>query len=203
MSPRSDDLEISVEVPKFIEKPIDIESSTQLSQLPNYNSETHQVYRKFDVVSLKACFQSKRFYQYIGMLFLASQFGAYFTYAFKNIGLSVKISDKALSMASSASGLIQLLARIAFGCLYDKFGYKCIFYSIMIINALNGLLVYRYRHNEAFFVLCIELTYVVFSGIYSMLPTATYETFGPKQGPRAYAVILLGSTVCAFTSYLE
>ena len=36
-----------------------------------------------------------------------------------------------------------------------------------------------------------------------MLPTATYQTFGPKQGPRAYAVILLGGTICAFTSYIE
>ena len=137
------------------------------------------------------------------MLFLASQFGAYFTYAFKTIGLSVKISDKVLSMASSASGLIQLFARIGFGSLYDKVGFKSIFYSIMALNTLNGLLVYRFRHNEVFFVLCIEMTYIVFSGMYSMLPTATYQTFGPKQGPRAYAVILLGSTVCAFTSYLE
>ena len=108
------------------------------------------------------------------MLFLASQFGAYFTYAFKTIGLSVKISDKVLSMASSASGLIQLFARIGFGSLYDKVGFKSIFYSIMAINTLNGLLVYRFRHNEVFFVLCIEMTYIVFSGMYSMLPTATY-----------------------------
>ena len=106
-------------------------------------------------------------------------------------------------MASSLSGLLQLIARIGFGFLYDKVGYKCIFYAVMTVNALNGLLSYRYRHNEALFVISIELTYIVFSGVYSILPTATHVTFGPKQGPRAYAVILLGGTICAFTSYLE
>lgn len=89
-----------VEMPQS--KPIDIEST----QISNYNSETQEVYRNFDIVSLKACFYSIRFYQYIMMLFLASQFGGYFTYAYKTIGLSVKISDKDLSLASSASGMI-------------------------------------------------------------------------------------------------
>ena len=36
-----------------------------------------------------------------------------------------------------------------------------------------------------------------------MLPTATYQTFGPRQGPRAYAVILLGGSISALTSYIE
>jgi predicted MFS family arabinose efflux permease len=67
------------------------------------------------------------------MLFLASQFGAYFTYAYKTIGLSVKISDKTLSIASSASGLLQLFARVGFGTLYDRVGFKSIFVTIMII----------------------------------------------------------------------
>lgn len=73
----------------------------------------------------------------------------------------------------------------------------------MIINTLNGFLAYKYRHNEAFFVVCIEMTYIVFSGLYSTLPSAIYSTFGPKQGPRAYALILAGGTFTALTSYLD
>ena len=42
---------------------------------------------------------------------------------------------------------------------------------------------------------------MVFAGIYSILPVATYQTFGKKQGPRAFAVILMGNTLGAVTSY--
>jgi len=73
----------------------------------------------------------------------------------------------------------------------------------MAINALNALLVYRFRYNQAVFCLCIELMYMVFAGIYSILPIATYQTFGPKQGPRAFAVILMGNTLGAVTSYID
>ena len=133
-----------VELPKYIEESIDLESkeTRETQQLPNFDPETNMVYREFDLISLKACFKSIRFYQYLMMLFLASQFGGYFSYIYKSIGLSVKISDKTLSMASSASGLVQLFSRIGFGYLYDKFGFKKLFYFIMTINALNGLFVY-------------------------------------------------------------
>lgn len=137
------------------------------------------------------------------MLFLASQFGSYFTYAYKTIGLSVDIPDKDLSYASSASGFLQLITRIALGSLYDKVGFKKIFYGIMIINTFNGLFAYRFRENEALYIICIELTYMVFSGLYSTLPSATYKTFGPKQGPRAYAFILVGGTITSVTSYID
>lgn len=72
----------------------------------NYNKKTGEVFRNFEVENLTACFKSIRFYQYFGMLFLASQFGSYFTYAYKSIGLSVNISDEVLSLASSISGFL-------------------------------------------------------------------------------------------------
>ena len=168
----------------------------------NYNKKTQEVYRNFEMVDLKSCLKSVRFYQYFGMLFLASQFGSYFTYSYKSIGLTVNISDRVLSLASSVSGFLQLVTRIALGSLYDKVGFKKIFYGIMIVNTLNGILAYKYRHNEVFFVICIELTYMVFSGLYSTLPSAIYKTFGPKYGPGAYALILAGGTMTALTSYI-
>jgi Na+/melibiose symporter-like transporter len=114
------------------------------------------------------------------MLLLASQFGGYFTYTYKTIGLSVQMSDHVLSMASSASGFVQLVSRIFFGTLYDKVGYKKIFYVIMAINALNGFLVYNFRYNQIAYLICVELMYMVFGGIYSILPVATTQTFGQK-----------------------
>ena len=113
----------------------------------NYNKKTREVYRDFEINSLSGCLQSIRFYQYFGMLFMASQFGSYFTYAFKNIGLSNGISDHVLSIASSVSGFLQLITRIALGSLYDKVGFKNIFYGIMIINTLNGIFAYKCRES--------------------------------------------------------
>ena len=109
---------------------------------------------------------------------MASQFGAYFEYAYKNIGLSVGISDHALSYAASSAGLLQLVSRIGFGTLYDKLGFKKIFIFIMILNGLNGLFVYRLRHIEWIFIIGIELTYFIFAGTYAVYPTAIYKTFG-------------------------
>lgn len=136
----------------------------------------------YNLVKLRACFHSVRFWQYLSMMFLANVFGGFFSYEYKPIGNSVHISDSFLAWASSASSVVQAITRLSFGALYDKFGFRPLFMTIMIVCTINSLICYPARNIEWLYFVCIQLNYFVMAGIFSTFPTPVAKTFGPRYG---------------------
>lgn len=71
-----------------------------------------------------------------------------FGYLYKNIGLAENIDDSLLSWAGSFAALTQAVTRIGVGSLYDKVGFKPLFYILTIANMVAGLTCYMARHNK-------------------------------------------------------
>lgn len=116
------------------------------------------------------------------MMLLGTMFGGCFQYLYKSIGLSVEISDRLLSWAASISAILQALTRLLFGYLYDKFGFKKLFYILMTINIFNAVLCYHARNWTPAYFVCILCLYMVFAGLYSIFPAPAAQTFGNKYG---------------------
>ena len=104
------------------------------------------------------------------MLFFCTMSGTTFSYEFKTIGLSVGISDNLLTWAGSLAALLQAVTRLVFGSLYDKYGFKRLFYIIIFVNLVNSIVCYHTRYIPALYFICILMTYWVFAGIFSIFP---------------------------------
>mmetsp|Transcript_4692 Transcript_4692/g.7993 ORF Transcript_4692/g.7993 Transcript_4692/m.7993 type:complete len:148 (+) Transcript_4692:756-1199(+) len=138
------------------------------------------------------------------MIFFSGFFYSLFAFLFKPIGLAAKISDKSLGFVGSLSSVAQACSRIATGFLYDRIGFKPIFFTLMLLNVVTSLICYWARNHQYAYYCCILSTYVVIAGIYALFPTAVFKTFGKERGAQIYTLVLLGGLVTAFTgSFLQ
>lgn len=84
----------------------DIESKNDVTEsstdaCANFDPNTKEVLREFDLVSATACFHSVRFWQYFSFYVFADLFSIFFMGQFKPLGLAHGYSDRTLSMAAS------------------------------------------------------------------------------------------------------
>jgi hypothetical protein len=68
---------------------------------------------------------------------------------------------------------------------------------LAIANIVAGLTCYMARHNKWTYFAVIQLSYLVSAGVFSLFPTAVYNTFGKNHGPRVYSIILLSGSLSA------
>lgn len=144
--------------------------------------EELQKVKDYDLVSGRAAFHSVRFWQYFVMMMCGLIFCGIFMYEYKPIGLSVGISDFLLSWAASFAALTQAVTRVSAGYLYDKLGFKTIFFGLMLINIVNSLIAYEARYNEVLYFACVQMNFMVIAGVFALFPTPVANTFGPKYG---------------------
>jgi MFS family permease len=89
------------------------------------------------------------------MMFLSVVFTGVFSYVYKSIGLSEGISDRVLAWAGSVSAAVQAATRVIVGSLYDRYGFKSIFYFLMFINVAVSFCCYQVRENTPLFFIAI------------------------------------------------
>ena len=73
--------------------------------IPNIDPTNNQIYRDYQVVSIKAAFSSKRLYQYGAMMFASNVFGTIFSYEYKPYGLANNIDDEFLTWAGTFTSI--------------------------------------------------------------------------------------------------
>lgn len=121
------------------------------------------------------------------MIFFSNVFGGFFSFQFKSIFESHYSgpgnADYLMAIAASMSGVVQFITRITVGQLYDRIGFKPIFYTLMVLNVINGLVCYRVKTITWAYIGCIELNYLVIGGIFSVFPAPAIKTFGIYYGP--------------------
>ena len=131
------------------------ESSLISSPGRNYNEETGEIYKEFQLKEYKNGFSSVRFTQYFSMMFMSCVFTGFFSYTYKSIGLKEDIDDRTLAWAGSISALVQAITRLAVGSLYDKYGFKKIFYVLMVMNMVVSFGCYAVRGITSLYFVAI------------------------------------------------
>jgi MFS family permease len=131
------------------------------------------------------------------MMFLMNIFGGFFSYTYKQIGISVNISDNVLTWAGQISALVQAGTRLSFGALYDKFGFKKLFFILCVINIINSAGCYPARQITWLYFICIQLNYFTLAGIFAIFPVSVANTFGKKYGAAVYPLVVIASPISA------
>ena len=93
------------------------------------------------------------------------------------------------------------------GLLYDKIGFKIIFYFAMVVSIVISIFCYIARTHDIWFFFCIQLSFMVFASIFSLFPAPVSQTFGPKYGTQVYALVLANTSItsainCVFIKVL-
>ena len=181
------------------DKPLSSSTEHVLTGSNKVDPDTREILRSYQLVSVKASFQSARFFQYFFMLYLGNIFVSVFSYLYKPIGLSVKYPDSLLAWAGSLGAIVQGVTRLTVGYLYDKVGFKKIYYTLMTVNTVLALFCYSTRYHRVVYFLCIQLNYFIVAGVFALFPTAVYNTFGTEKAPQIYSIILFSSFFASLT----
>ena len=91
---------------------------------------------------------------------------------------------------------------MAFGTLYDVFGFQRLFYILMALNMVCAAVAYPARKIEALYFLCVQLNYFVIAGIFATFPTPGAQTFGKRYGAQVYSLIVIGSVLASPVNYI-
>jgi MFS family permease len=95
--------------------------------------------------------------------------------------------------ASVGGGLVNGGTRITMGTLTDKYSFKLLFGIMMVVQLINSLICFWAGRSGPAFFACVMLNYFSLGGLFAVFPGTVVRTFGKKQGPSVYVLVLIGS----------
>jgi nitrate/nitrite transporter NarK len=122
------------------------------------------------------------------MMFNGVFFGAYIASVYKNICLD-KLSDEQLTLAGSIGSLCNGASRIMWATLIDSYGFKRVYFVLLVIQMFVAITMYPFRSYEYFYILCVGLSYTCEGGHFSMFPTAGASIFGVANGGQIFTIM--------------
>lgn len=104
------------------------------------------------------------------MMFCGCLFYNYFCYSYKGLAGDAGLPEDLITLAGTFASVSQCLARVLCGYLYDKFGFKTIFNSLMIIAAVNSIGYYYALNVGWLYFICVLACYMVVGGVFALFP---------------------------------
>ena len=92
------------------------------------------------------------------MLYFGIFYGYFIASTFKTIS---DLSDQYLTLVGSVGNIFNGAARIIWGAVMDKFGFKKLYLIIMTLQAILSLALWPCRNNESLYILIICASYTV------------------------------------------
>lgn len=147
------------------------------------------------MVSLSACYHSKRFWHYFAIYVFQDLFLCLFMGQYRSLGLAHGLSDQMLSQAASLTGISQTVGRFLSSSLYDHLGLKPLFLFMMGATLLISYFIYDTLQYPNRYFLLIQFNFILLCSCNSIFPTHIVKSFGPKYGPQVLTLIMQGSIV--------
>ena len=136
----------------------------------------------------------------MGFIMYTAIFYSYYVLAvFKNIS---NVSDKKLTYVASTGAVINGCSRVFWAGLMDKFGFRIIYLSILIIQLLSVIFIHSSRHDLVPYSICVLISYITSGGTASTFPAAAARVFGPTNGGLIFTFINWFVPASSFTGVL-
>ena len=84
------------------------------------------------------------------------------------------------------------LSRFGWATLLDRFDFKCLYTTLLIINSFLALTIYYAVHIPQLYMLYVFLAYVCYGGHLGMFPAVASQVFGIRNGSQIYGILFLG-----------
>lgn len=132
-------------------------------------------------INVDMALRMARFWQIFFMLLFGSFFSLYVASVFKIVAKKY-VSDSVLTMAGSVGAISNSGARIFWAALYDKYGFKIVYATILVIQFANSFTIFGFRKNESVYPWCVALSFFCEGAHFSIFPAMTVNIFGLKYG---------------------
>lgn len=158
----------------------------------NRNINTNNIHNDTNTLPIREVFKDSRIWQMIMMYFCTTYFCYILTNTYRAFGQLNLINEKILSKLSTTSALLNGIARICWGCLFDKYGFKKLYVIIIIANIIISSCVY-YCGTLFPFVYCILVivNYLLIAGNTSLTTPLYPKIYGMKYATQINGIAIV------------
>jgi MFS family permease len=108
-----------------------------------------------------------------------------------------------LSIAGSIGGIFSCIARLVFGNLIDKYGFKYLFKWLLCIQICNIICAYYFVCFTPIYFCSVLANNFCIGATFVTIPTSIAKVFGTKYGTTVYTCVLFGSLASSFFNILN
>ena len=108
-----------------------------------------------------------------------------------------------LSIAASIGGIFSCIARIVFGNLIDKYGFKTLFKWLLCIQICNIICAYYFVNQTQIYFCSVLANNFCIGATFITIPASIAKVFGTKYGTTVYTCVLTGSFASSFFNILN
>lgn len=144
--------------------------------------------------SLKDAAKTKAFYLIFGMMYLTIANGYFMATNFKGYGITKINDDQFLTLVGSLSSLCNGGGRLFWGLISDKFAFKKVYGTILVIQMIEIITIRFISHYRIAYLLWVCVALLCEGGHFVTFPPLCLQVFGPEVGSKVYGFLLL---ICA------
>ena len=145
-------------------------------------------------VTVRQALGSRPFFLLTLMLLNGVFYGAYMTSVYKAVSIE-HLGDGTLTTAGAIGAVCNGASRIVWATLQDKYGFKRVYFVLLVIQLLVSALVYPLRADAPAYLLCVALSFACGGGHFSMFPRASVEVFGLQNGGQIFTAMFFAIPV--------
>ena len=122
--------------------------------------------------------------------------------SYKTFGKKYIHNDAFLTLIGAVGSMGNGLSRFAWATLLDKFDFKCLYTTLLIINSFLALTIYYAVQIPQLYMLYVFLAYVCYGGHLGMFPAVSSQVFGVRNGSQIYGILFQGFALANAVQFL-
>jgi len=152
--------------------------------------------------SILDAFKSRVVYIIMVMMYMSSSNGYFMAMNFKNYGITKISDDGFLTLVGSLSSLCNGGSRLFWGFAADKFDFKKIYLTMLVIQILEIATLRFVSTYEIPYLLWVCTSLLCEGGHFVIFPPLSLKVFGPNVGSKIYSLLLLACSATNLTQYM-
>jgi len=123
------------------------------------------------------------------MNFFSLLYGYYILNIFKIFGFYSGLSDDYLAIVGSVGAIASCIFRFIWGYLADYYSYKSLYAYLLVLQFISCTLLYQFKESPVGFLILYCVSYICYSGHFSLVPLICSSIFGVKKGLKVYSTL--------------
>lgn len=145
--------------------------------------------------------RSSPFWKLMGMVITGSFLGLLMANNYKVFGLEQLKNDSFVTLVGSVGSAANGCSRLFWAALYDRFGYKKVYFALMLLQCGVCATLYLISKTPALYLIWHSIIMATEGGQFSVMPTVSTKVFGPKIGPVIYGILYIGFSIANLSSF--
>jgi OFA family oxalate/formate antiporter-like MFS transporter len=122
--------------------------------------------------------------------------------SYKTFGKKYIADDAFLTLIGAVGSMGNGLSRFVWATLLDKFDFKCLYTTLLMINAFLALTIYYAVKIPQLYMVYVFMSYVCYGGHLGMFPAVASQVFGVRNGSQIYGILFAAFAISNAIQFL-